>query len=230
VEGDSDQGVSVEACIQVYRANSKRVDAKAYLKMNQVLSVEKFGLIKQKHGLYGSWAIWAKEGKTPKSNMGDISIFNDSEKLALLKPGVVMVGLNLSRFNPLEPFRNFHDPNPRANDFKIRHAFEGTDYYGAYMTDIIKGVVEVDSKNIPDHLKKNPEVVRKSLETFRQELRDLGDGKPLLLAFGAMAHAVLVENLREDEYRKLIRITHYSHQIGKEQYRAKVLEEISRSL
>ncbi|NCY22281.1 hypothetical protein EBX31_10050 [bacterium] len=194
--------------------------------MNQVISVEKFNLIKQKHGLYGSWAIWAKAGKTPKSNMGDISIFNDLENLALLKPGVVMVGLNLSRFTPLEPFRNFHDPNPRANDFKIRHAFEGTDYYGAYMTDIIKGVVDVDSKNIPNHLKKNPEVLHKSMETFREELRDLGGGKPLLLAFGALAHAVLVENLREDEYWKLIRITHYSHQIGKEQFREKVLEKI----
>ena len=158
--------------------------------------------------------------------MGDISIFNDLENLALLKPGVVMVGLNLSRFTPLEPFRNFHDPNPRANDFKIRHAFEGTDYYGAYMTDIIKGVVDVDSKNIPNHLKKNPEVLHKSMETFREELRDLGGGKPLLLAFGALAHSVLVENLREDEYWKLIRITHYSHQIGKEQFREKVLEKI----
>ena len=190
----------------------------------------KYQLIKARHGLYGSWAVWAKAGHAPKSNMGDMSIFEGESILAMLKPEVVMVGLNLSRFTPLEPFRNFHDPNPRANDFKIRHAFEGTEYYGAYMTNIIKGVVEVDSKNIPSHLKKNPEVVCKSLETFRQELRDLGDGKPLLLAFGATAHAVLVENLREDEYRKLIRITHYSHQIGKEQYQAKVMEEISRSL
>ena len=190
----------------------------------------KYQHIRAKHGLYGSWAVWAKAGHAPKFNMGDMSIFEGQSILAMLKPEVVMVGLNLSRFTPLEPFRNFHDPNPRANDFKIRHAFEGTDYYGAYMTDIIKGVVEVDSKNIPGHLKRNPEVVRKSLETFREELRDLGDGKPLLLAFGAMAHAVLVENLREDEYRKLIRITHYSHQIGKEQYRTKVMEEISRSL
>ena len=189
----------------------------------------KYQHIRAKHGLYGSWAVWAKAGHAPKSNMGNMSIFEGQSILAMLKPEVVMVGLNLSRFTPLEPFRNFHDPNPRANDFKIRHAFEGTDYYGAYMTDIIKGVVEVDSKNIPNHLKKNPEVLHKSMETFREELRDLGGEKPLLLAFGALAHAVLAENLREDEYWKLIRITHYSHQIGKAQYRAKVLEEISRS-
>ena len=140
-----------------------------------------------------------------------------------------MVGLNLSRFTISEPFHNFHDHSPMAHDYKIRYAFSGTEYYGAYMTDIIKGVVEVDSKNIPNHLKQNPDVLRDSLKTFREEVKDLGVEAPLILGFGHLAFELLRKHLLPTEYRKLIRLTHYSHQIGKEKYREKVLAEIQAS-
>lgn len=185
-----------------------------------------YELIKKKHGKYASWAIWAKGSDKPKSNMGDMAIFDDNLALSLLKSNVLMVGLNLSRFTISEPFRNFHDPSPSAQDYKIRFAFRDTEYYGAYMTDIIKGVVEVDSKNIPRHLKENPGVLADSLEIFRQELRDLGAISPLILAFGRIAFDLVKENLSSSEYCKLIRLTHYSHQIGKEKYRETVLAEI----
>jgi hypothetical protein len=158
--------------------------------------------------------------------MGDMAVFDDKVVLPLLRANVLMVGLNLSRFTISEPFRNFHDPSPSAQDYKIRFAFKGTDYYGAYMTDIIKGVVEVDSKNIPKHLKENPGVLADSLKIFRQELQDLGAVSPLILAFGRIAYGIIKENLTLAEYGKLIRLTHYSHQIGKEKYRETVLAEI----
>ena len=187
-------------------------------------------LIRGKHGKYASWAVWAKASDKPKSNMGDMAIFEDNLALPLLKPNVLMVGLNLSRFTISEPFRNFHDPSPSGQDYKIRFAFIDTEYYGAYMTDIIKGVVEVDSKNIPKHLKENPGVLVESLEIFRQELRDLGAVSPLILAFGRKAYDIIKENLFSGEYGKLIRLTHYSHQIGKEKYRETVLKEIQLAL
>jgi len=185
-----------------------------------------FELIRKRHGKYASWAVWAKALDRPKSNMGDMAIFGDNKVLPLLKPNVLMVGLNLSRFTISEPFRNFHDPSPGGQDYKIRFAFKDTDYYGAYMTDIIKGVVEVDSKNIPKHLKKNPGVLADSLKIFRQELQDLGAVSPLILAFGRIAFDIIKKNLSLAEYGKLIRLTHYSHQIGKEKYRETVLAEI----
>ena len=129
-----------------------------------------YELIRKKHGEYASWAVWAEASDKPKSNMGDMTIFDNKLVLALLRANVLMVGLNLSRFTPSEPFRNFHDPSPSAQDYKIRLAFRDTEHYGAYMTDIIKGVVEVDSKNIPKHLKENPGVLVDSLKIFRQEL------------------------------------------------------------
>jgi hypothetical protein len=81
--------------------------------------------------------VWADASEKPKSNMDDISHFNNESVLSLLKNDVVMVGLNISR--PVsKPFLNFHDRNPKANDFKIRYAFKDSPYYGAYMTDINK--------------------------------------------------------------------------------------------
>jgi len=192
-----------------------------------MLSQNQYELIREKHGKYASWAVWAEASDKPKSNMGDMTIFGDNKVLPLLKPNVLMVGLNLSRFTISEPFRNFHDPSPNGQDYKIRFAFRDTEYCGAYMTDIIKGVVEVDSKNIPKHLKENPYVLAESLEIFKQELRDLGAVSPLILAFGRIAYYIIKENLSLVEYGKLIRLTHYSHQISKEKYRETVLNEIA---
>ncbi len=195
-----------------------------------MISQNQYELIREKHGKYASWAVWAEASDKPKSNMGDVTIFGDNKVLPLLKPKVLMVGLNLSRFTISDPFRNFHDPSPRGQDYKIRFAFRDTEYYGAYMTDVIKGLVEVDSKNIPRHLKENPGVLAESLEIFRQELRDLGASSPLILAFGRMAYDILKENLSFTEYGKLIRLTHYSHQISKEKYREAVLSEIAEGI
>ena len=191
-----------------------------------MISQNQYELFREKHGKYASWAVWVKGTDKPKSNIGDMAIFDDKLVLPLLRANVLMVGLNLSRFTISEPFRNFHDPSPSAQDYKIRFAFKDTEYYGAYMTDIIKGVVEVDSKNIPKHLKENPGVLAESLEIFREELQDLGAISPLILAFGRIAFDLVKENLPSAEYGKLIRLTHYSHQISKEKYRETVLAEI----
>ena len=85
-----------------------------------MIDTQQFETIKQKHGGYASWAAWAVAAEKPKSNMGDVSRFENESVLSLLKNDVVMVGLNISRAVS-EPFTNFHDPNPRANDFKIRY-------------------------------------------------------------------------------------------------------------
>jgi hypothetical protein len=194
-----------------------------------MIDIQQFENIKQKHGSYASWAVWADASEKPKSNMGDVSHFKKESILILLKNNVVMVGLNISR--PVsEPFINFHDRNPRANDFKIRYAFKDSAYYGAYMTDIIKFLEEVDSKNVMKYLKEHPERVEKSLAIFREEMRDLKATAPVILAFGKDTHHLLSENLNRNEYRKLIKLTHYSHQIGKEAYKEAVSKEIGSSL
>ncbi len=93
-----------------------------------MIDIKLFEKIKDKYGAVSSWAVWSEEGETPKSNIGDIDIF-DLEKnpdiFNILKTNIVMVGLNFSRtmMGPIA-FKNFHDANPYANDFKIRYAFK----------------------------------------------------------------------------------------------------------
>jgi hypothetical protein len=182
---------------------------------------DRFELIKRKHGGYSSWAVWAPATDGPKSNVGDLSVLDPTANptvIETLKGAVVMVGLNISRSFD-EPFRNFHDQNPNANDFKLRFAFTGTPYYGAYMTDVVKHVPMVKSADLIKYLREHPSVIDSQIATFRDELRDLGCAKPTILALGSLAYAMLLKHLVPDEYRAIIRLTHYSHYMGKEQYR-----------
>jgi hypothetical protein len=194
------------------------------------LDRERFDLVRQRHGGYASWAVWAAPTTAgPKSNIADLSILDPvahPETLPLLKPDVIMVGLNISNSGVSESFRNFHSSSPSANDFKIRHAFTGTPYYGAYMTDVIKNVTMVSSADLLDYLRDRPTLVGSNIEAFRQEIRDLTSGRPTILAFGTAAHRLLAENLESIEYRILVRLTHYSHRIEREKYRRAVLEQI----
>ena len=147
--------------------------------------------------------------------------------LPLLRTNVIMVGLNFSRpVNDPQPFRNFHDPSPWANDFKIRHAFLGTEFYGAYMTDVIKLFEEVNSKVVLQHLRKNPNLIEENLKILREEIADLGTNRPTILAFGKDTHSILKSRMDKSEYTLLIKLTHYSHQIAKDDYRDEVLAQI----
>ena len=199
-----------------------------------MISIEIFETIKQKYGDVASWAVWEDVGVKPKSNMGHLNIFDFQKNPALLevlKNNVVMVGLNFSRpVLPTEPFKNFHDLNPRANDFKIRYAFRETEFYGAYMTDVIKNLEMKDSHNVKTHLKRNANLIQENISMLREELSDLHANKPILLAFGVDAYNLLNKNLRKDEYSRLIRLTHYSHQISKENYKKEVFGQIHDAL
>jgi len=193
-----------------------------------LIDTARLELIERKHGAYGSRAVWAPPSSTPKSNMGDLTVLDkrvNPAPLQTLNPGVVMIGLNISR--PCdEPFRNFHDPRPMANDFKIRFAFHDTVFWGAYMTDVIKGVVEPVPGELLEHLRRNPQVVHERLHRLREELLDLGHVKPIILAFGRAAHRLLADNLQPGDFSALVSLKHYSDYISKEDYRDAVHRQI----
>jgi hypothetical protein len=199
-----------------------------------MISKELFERIKTKYGDVASWAVWEKAGEKPKSNMGKMDVFDlqkNPSLLSTLKNNVVMIGLNFSRpLIPTVPFKNFHDSSPHANDFKIRYALGDTQFYGAYMTDIIKNTEIKSAHDVRKHLKENPKIVRENIVKFREELSDLEPQKPILFAFGVDAYNILYSNLRSDEYFKLIRLTHYSHQISKEDYKQEVLHQIDEAI
>ena len=83
-----------------------------------------------------------------------------------------------------------------------------------------------DVKDIKKYLKEHPETIQHNLRTFREEMHDLKATAPIILAFGRNAHEILSANLNKNEYLKLIKLTHYSHHIGKEAYKEAVFKEI----
>lgn len=195
------------------------------------ISRGQFELIKSRWGSYSSWAVWRQHAadERVKAGIGDLTVLNpdlNADLLEILNPNVVMVGLNASS-RPMAPpaFSNFHDSSGRATDFKIRYAFEGTPFWGAYMTDVFKGLHETDSRKVFKYLNENPSEVIDQIDRFRAELVDLAVNDPLLICFGAQAYTAVQANLGNE--LRVVKVTHYAHQIGKENYRLQVLQAIN---
>jgi hypothetical protein len=185
------------------------------------LEIDRYHKVREKHGLHSSWAIWAEETDTPKSNMADISFFDDESIVEQLNPNNILVGLNISGYTP-KSFENFHGKGGGA--FKIRYATKDTPLWGAYLTDIIKDYPEMESGNVMKYLRKNKDFVLENVSSFREEIADIGAVNPTLYAFGNDTHSILEEHLRGEFVIK--KIMHYSHYISKEKYREHVLEII----
>ena len=180
--------------------------------------------MKEKYGLHASWAVWPDAGDTPKSNMGDLGIFETGAILSKLNPNIILVGLNFSKSDVVnEPFQNFHGSGGGA--YKIRYALQDTLLWGAYMTDIIKDFPEEESKNVMSYLNANPSLVAENVMSFQQELRDVGASQPTVVAFGGDAFSIVNKALGET--LAVFRVIHYSHYISKEKYREHIAERIT---
>lgn len=185
------------------------------------MELQHFNSITNQHGGYASWAVWADEGNTPKSNIGDMSIFDldrNPNLLNQLKPNIIMVGLNISEIIQ-QPLSNFHGAIGGA--YKIRYSFRDTSHYGAYMTDIIKDFEEKISGNVLSYLNRNPRFELENVKLFEEEIKDLQCENSLIIAFGNITYKILIKHFGA-RYR-IKKLTHYSHQIGKENYRDEVL-------
>ena len=154
------------------------------------MTEDEFEFIKSKYQYRSSWAVWAEEGDTPKSNVGDLSVFDlkrNPKLLEILNPNIVLVALNISRGDITKPFANFHDSRPEATDFKIRYATKDTILWGAYMTDIIKDFEEKVSGKVQRFLKDNRDFEKENVKFFLNELSEVGAINPTLIAFGNVA-------------------------------------------
>jgi len=189
-----------------------------------MVTKDKFEFIKEKYGHWTSWAIWANAGDTPKSNVGDLSIFSGDGFLTQLNSEVVLVGLNISRGDIKFPLANFHDARSEATDYKIRYALKDTPLWGGYMTDIIKDFNEKESGKMMSYLRSNKEFEKSNAAIFQEELNDLGCINPTIIAFGNDAHSILLRNFK-DQY-KILKVPHYANYTSKETYRQQIAERI----
>jgi len=186
-----------------------------------MISQAVFDLVKQKYGYWSSWAVWGEEGASPKSNVGDLCVFDSPKICERLTAEVIFVGLNISRGAIKEPLANFHDKRSEATDFKIRYAFKDTPFWGGYMTDIIKDYDQKESGKVAKYLKENRTFEDQNVEIFKQELEDIGSINPVLIAFGLDAYGILKRNFSE-QYR-IVKVPHYANYSSKETYRNEVL-------
>lgn len=194
---------------------------------------ERFETIRAKHGAHASWAVWREAAPTdkPKAHVGDLSVLDleaNPELLDTLKPEVVLLGLNAStRDMRATPWANFHDSSPRANDFKIRYALQGTPYWGAYMTDVLVGHHETDSSKVRSRVAHEPEWVEAQVARLKNELTDLATPSPLLVALGGDAYSLASTHL--PGYR-IVKVAHYAHYVSREKYREEVLRVLDRAV
>ena len=185
-----------------------------------MISKEKFDFIKSKYGYWASWAIWAQEGDKPKSNIGDLSVFEGDDFLTKLNPNIILVGLNISRGAITTPLSNFHDSKPVATDYKIRYALRNSPFWGGYMTDIIKDYDQKSSSKVIDYLKENKAFEKQNVDFFSEEIKDLGAGKPTIVAFGRDSYNILKSHFKNDF--KILKVPHYANYSSKEKYREEV--------
>ena len=186
-----------------------------------MITREKFDFILEKYGHWASWAVWAEqESNKPKSNLGDLTILDPQKNKSLLEqinPNVVIVALNFSDGAVKFPLGNFHDNNPVGTAFKLRYGLKNTPLWGGYLTDIIKDYDQKESGKVVSYLSSNKSIVRKNVEIFREELKDLGSERPVIFALGDAVYEILKSNLGE-EY-EILKAPHYARFISKEKYR-----------
>jgi len=187
---------------------------------------EHFTDITKKYGYWSSWAIWAAALDTPKSNIGNLTIFEDKKNIDILKPDIVLVGLNISRGAIKEPLANFHDKRPEATDFKIRHALFETPIWGAYMTDLIKDYDQKESGKVIKHLRADQNLVLQNISIFEKELQDLQQENYLLIAFGRDVYSLLKKYF-QDKF-EILHLPHYASYSSKEKYREEVIKACER--
>ena len=188
---------------------------------------KKYLEIKKSYGKHASWAIWSDEQDTPTSNMEDVSFFNNKEIYKQLNPNIIMVGLNISTTFDETPFLNFHGKGWGA--YKIRYATKDTPYWGAYLTDIIKDFPEAESNKAMSFLKKNPEIIDQNIDSFLQEIEDIGSENPKIFAFGNDVYNIL--DMILNKKFTIYKLYHYSwRDINKEQYRDHLQEQFDNAI
>lgn len=195
-----------------------------------MIDKKNYYLLKERFGSVSSWAIWALPGKKPKSNTGDMSVFEDESKLfEQLNTRYVFVGLNASEVENKNnvAWSCFHSTSSYQNDFKLRFALMETEYWGAYITDIIKNFPKTDSGDVKKEIKKNPSLLENNIKVFMDEISLIGEN-PILVAIGDQSYKYLQELKKLGYNNTILKIPHYAKPISKENYRKEVIEKLGK--
>jgi hypothetical protein len=127
-------------------------------------TTEEFKTLTERHGRYGSWAIWSYlKGRTGERSCDPIT-----ENVHLLNSKHVVIGLNISK--PVSTWGNFRGG---THDRKLKYAFNDSDLKGCYMTDLFKDVVNPNSTSFNNYIESQPHLTQHNVNLFRQEMSNL---------------------------------------------------------
>ncbi len=94
------------------------------------------------------------------------------------------------------------------------------------MTDVLEGLPETNSAVVRRFIKTNPPVLQEHFERLDEKLRDLRTADPLVIALGGQAFGLARRHIGRSS--RLVQVTHYSHFMGREEYRESLLKVIAK--
>ena len=154
--------------------------------------------LKETYGICSSWAVWVEEERRPlKASVHDTSIFElerNPDILNQLNANFVFVALNFSTdINEKPEWKEFDNFHSGKTDWKIRHAFMNSPFWGGYMTDFLKNFPHLKARNARKEMEReeNKDKYLQNIRDFKIELSTLGKENPLLIAFGREAEYFL---------------------------------------
>ena len=196
-----------------------------------MISKEQYDTLSKQYGSTSSWTIWARPNNDlwkTKSNISDVSFFQNQDIIDYLSPDYIFVGQNPADHTDSDKYtelwKNFHSGDTkRSQDYKLRYALKDTKYWGCFITDIYPEIIETDSNCAMR--KANKDMTSESKERLLQARNILG-GHAIIVAIGDKTYQILKEALSGENVR-LKKITHYSHHINIDKYRQSVLKDLS---
>lgn len=190
-----------------------------------------------------SWAIWSiPEDLNSKKDISDLEVFKNEKMLirATRECKYVFVGLNPSNQTQChecknkegcvykeevskkkkQPWYNFHSAcTLKSQDYKLRKALHGTKYWGSFITDIEPHIIETDSRKVST-------IPTNKAKEKVENIIDLMGENIVFVAMGNKACSILKKLVPEGVDLK--KITHYSTYIEPQDYKDRVLEELSK--
>jgi hypothetical protein len=166
------------------------------------MEFDQYVKIKQRFGRYANWAIWNDQ------DIKNTEIIEES--ISELNAKFVTLGLNISK-----PFdSDWVNFRIGKHDRKLKALFNKSPARGSYMTDLIKGFPEPDSKKVLDAIKKDQSILNRHIEEFNEETNLIGaDTETVFILLGGDVNKLITPFLGTSKYKsnKVIQITHHSY-------------------
>jgi hypothetical protein len=160
-----------------------------------------FQRLSEKYGDYSSWAIWNHEDEL------DPTIIESH--IEELNAKHVFIAYNASReFQRDGPWANFRG---FKHGRKLKFACNDTALRGSYLTDLFKGIKEVNSKNVQNYL--TPEVVTENVSLFLEEISDIGTTKKTVYVILGVRNSEVGKQFRSHFLDHLgdVNVKYYTH-------------------